>query len=165
MYNSGDYKLTFDAEMDDQLKAQQQDFMQEDPLAGMIYSFLEDCDYDRVCSKLLYAEALDHPYNQPQTWETREICEIMNTGIASGTIKGWKAYSNPKRYAKYGSQKGWEQVKKPITSDDIQVSVTADSCIDNDMSQYGEQGRSRPVDIPSDSLVDKQITSDDDLPF
>ena len=98
--------------------------MQEDPFAGMIYSFLEDCGYDRVCSKLLYAEALDHPYNQPQSWETREICEIMNTGIANSTIKGWQAYKNPKRYAKYGSQKGWERIKeKPsvdnqITSDD-----------------------------------------------
>ena len=104
MYNSDDYKLTFSAEMDDQLRAHQQDFMQEDTQAGMIYAFLEDFTGDRVCSKLLYAEALDHPYNQPQSWETREICEIMNTGIANGTIKGWRAYKNPKRYAKYGSQ-------------------------------------------------------------
>ena len=124
MYNSDDYKLTFSAEMDDQLRAHQQDFMQEDTQAGMIYAFLEDFTGDRVCSKLLYAEALDHPYNQPQSWETREICEIMNTGIANGTIKGWRAYKNPKRYAKYGSQKGWERVKeqplvdKVITADD-----------------------------------------------
>ena len=96
IYRSGKYSLTFDREMEKDLRIQQQDFMQEDPIAGMIYSFLEDCDYDRVCSKLLYAEALDHPYNQPQPWETREICEIMNTGIANGTIKGWQAYKNPK---------------------------------------------------------------------
>ena len=101
----------------------QQDFMQEDTLAGQIYAFLEDFTGDRVCSKLLYAEALGNT-NMPQPWETREICEIMNTGIANGTIKGWQAYKNPKRYAKYGAQKGWERVKeqplvdKVITADD-----------------------------------------------
>lgn len=124
MYNSDDYKLSFTGEMENSLRTQQQDFMQEDTQAGMIYAFLEDFTGDRVCSKLLYAEALDHPYNQPAAWETREICEIMNTGIANGTIKGWVAYKNPKRYAKYGSQKGWERVKeqplvdKVITADD-----------------------------------------------
>lgn len=136
IYRSGDYKLTFSAEMDDQLRTQQQDFMQEDTQAGMIYAFLEDFTGNRVCSKLLYAEALGNTFNQPASWETREICEIMNTGIASGAIKGWKAYKNPKRYSKYGSQKGWERIKT-----------------------------TEPVDISSDSTVDKQITSDDDLPF
>lgn len=47
----------------------------------------------------------------PDAWETREICKIMNTGIVSGTIKDWRAYKNPKRYAKYGSKKRWERVK------------------------------------------------------
>ena len=136
IYRSGDYKLTFSAEMDDQLWTQQQDFMQEDTQAGMIYAFLEDFTGNRVCSKLLYAEALGNTFNQPASWETREICEIMNTGIASGAIKGWKAYKNPKRYSKYGSQKGWERIKSP-----------------------------EPVDSLSDSSVDKHITSDDDLPF
>lgn len=157
IYRSGDYKLSFTAELENSLRDQQQDFMQEDTQAGMIYAFLEDFTGDRVCSKLLYAEALDHPYNQPQSWETREICEIMNTGIANGTIKGWRAYKNPKRYAKYGSQKGWERVEEPVSSDDISTSVTDNSSIDNSTLQYGEKGRARPVD--------NSITADDDLPF
>ena len=120
IYRSGDYKLTFSAEMDDQLRTQQQDFMQEDTQAGMIYAFLEDFTGDRVCSKLLYAEALGNTFNQPAAWETREICEIMTTGIANGTIKGWVAYKNPKRYAKYGSQKGWERIKEqPLVDSSI----------------------------------------------
>ena len=120
IYRGGDYKLSFTAELENCLSDRQQDFMQEDTQAGMIYAFLEDFTGDRVCSKLLYAEALDHPYNQPQSWETREICEIMNTGIANGTIKGWVAYKNPKRYAKYGSQKGWERIKEqPLVDNSI----------------------------------------------
>lgn len=157
IYRSGDYKLSFTAELENSLRDRQQDFMQEDTQAGMIYAFLEDFTGDRVCSKLLYAEALGNTFNQPQSWETREICEIMNTGIANGTIKGWVAYKNPKRYAKYGSQKGWERVKEPVTSDDISTSVTDNSSIDNSTLQYGEKGRARPVD--------NSITADDDLPF
>ena len=120
IYKSGDYKLTFSAEMDDQLRTQQQDFMQEDTQAGMIYAFMEDFTGDRVCSKLLYAEALGNTFNQPAAWETREICEIMNTGIANGTIKGWRVHKGAKRYAKYGVQKGWERVKNQaiVTADD-----------------------------------------------
>ncbi len=120
IYRSGDYKLSFTAELENSLRAQQQDFMQEDTQAGMIYAFLEDFTGDRVCSKMLYAEALGNTFNQPAAWDTREICEIMNTGIANGTIKGWVAYKNPKRYAKYGSQKGWERIKEqPLVDNSI----------------------------------------------
>ena len=93
------------------LNAHQQDFMQEDTQAGMIYAYLEDYTGDRVCSKQLYEEALGN-LNSPADWETRAICEIMNTGIAGGIIQGWVAYKSPKRYKKYGSQKGWERVNQ-----------------------------------------------------
>ena len=36
----------------------------------------------------------------------------MNTGIAGGIIQGWVAYKSPKRYKKYGSQKGCERVNQ-----------------------------------------------------
>ena len=42
IYNSGDYKLAFSPAMQETLQAHQQDFMQEDAQAGMIYAFLED---------------------------------------------------------------------------------------------------------------------------
>ena len=58
IYNSGNYKLAFSPAMQETLQAHQQDFMQEDAQAGMIYTFLEDYAGDRVCSKQLYAEAL-----------------------------------------------------------------------------------------------------------
>ena len=91
-----------------------QDFMQEDAQAGMIYAFLEDYTGDRVCSKQLYAEALGNT-NIPAEWETRAICEIMNTGISRGDIQGWQAHKTAKRYPKYGVQKGWERVTSPET--------------------------------------------------
>jgi predicted P-loop ATPase len=117
IYRSGKYKLTFNSEMNRYLKAHQQDYMQEDTQAGMIYAYLEDYTGDRVCSKQLYEEALGNG-SLPADWETRAICEIMNTGIANGSIQGWVAYKNPKRYKKYGSQKGWERVNRLLPVDD-----------------------------------------------
>ncbi len=58
VYRSGKYKLSFSMEMNRYLNAHQQDFMQEDTQAGMIYAYLEDYTGDRVCSKQLYEEAL-----------------------------------------------------------------------------------------------------------
>ena len=80
----------------------------------MIYAFLEDYTGDRVCSKQLYAEALGNT-NIPAEWETRAICEIMNTGISRGDIQGWQAHKTAKRYPKYGVQKGWKRVTSPET--------------------------------------------------
>ena len=54
IYNSGNYKLAFSPAMQETLQARQQDFMQEDAQAGMIYAFLEDYTGNRVCSKQLY---------------------------------------------------------------------------------------------------------------
>ena len=53
VYRSGKYKLSFSIEMSRYLNAHQQDFMQEDTQAGMIYAYLEDYTGDRVCSKQL----------------------------------------------------------------------------------------------------------------
>ena len=114
IYNSGNYKLAFSPAMQETLQAHQQDFMQEDAQAGMIYAFLEDYAGDRVCSKQLYAEALGNT-NILAEWETRAICEIMNTGISRGDIQGWQAHKTAKRYPKYGVQKGWERVTSPET--------------------------------------------------
>ena len=94
IYNRGNYKLAFSPTMQETLQAHQQDFMQEDAQAGMIYAFLEDYAGDRVCSKQLYAEALGNT-NIPAEWETRAICEIMNTGISRGDIQGWERVTSP----------------------------------------------------------------------
>lgn len=113
IYRSGNYTLTLSEASIEHLKVHQADFTQEDSQAGLIYAFLEDFKGDKVCSKLLYKEALNHPFNEPADWETRSICEIMNTGIENGDIVGWKAFKSPKRFPEYGKQKGWERISTP----------------------------------------------------
>lgn len=52
-----------------------------------------------------------------QSVTTRQAASYY-TGIANGSIQGWTAYKSPKRYKKYGSQKGWERVNQPPADKD-----------------------------------------------
>ena len=72
------------------------------------YTFLDNFSGTQVCSKLIYAEALNHAFDEPKQWEIREINEIMNN-----SIEGWKPFSNPRIFAKYGRQRGWERTPPP----------------------------------------------------
>ena len=104
IYRTGDWKLTSSPEMVRYLKAHQKDFMPEDTKAGMIQAFLDSYAGDTVCSKQLYKEALNHIFDEPKQWEIREINEIMNQ-----CVTGWTYFSNPRSFAGYGRQKGWER--------------------------------------------------------
>ena len=106
IYRAGGWKLTFSPEMVRYLKAHQKDFMPEDTKAGMIQAFLDSYAGDTVCSKQLYKEALNHIFDEPKQWEIREINEIMNQ-----CVTGWTYFSNPRSFAGYGRQKGWEREK------------------------------------------------------
>ena len=55
----------------------------------MIYSYLEEKDPQKVCSKQLYREALQL-MGEPKMWELQSICDIMNNGIADGTLSTWQ---------------------------------------------------------------------------
>ena len=111
IYRGGNFKLKFSAAMEEQLKANQREFMPEDTKAGMIEAYLEKYTGDTVCSKQLYKEALNHAFDEPKQWEIREINEIMNQ-----CISGWKYFCNPRMFSGYGRQKGWERVKTATDS-------------------------------------------------
>ena len=104
LYRAGRWKLTFSPELVRYLKDHQRDFMPEDTKAGMILAYLDRYTGDAVCSKQLYREALNHPFDEPKQWEIREINEIMNQ-----CVTGWSYFSNPRMFPQYGRQKGWER--------------------------------------------------------
>ena len=106
IYRAGGWKLTFSPEMVRYLKEHQKGFMPEDTKAGMIQAFLDSYTGNTVCSKQLYKEALNHAFDEPKQWEIREINEIMNQ-----CVTGWTYFSNPRSFAGYGRQKGWEREK------------------------------------------------------
>ena len=104
IYRSGNFKLSFSTEMVRYLKEHQRDFMPEDTKAGMIQAYLDRYTGSMVCSKQLFREALNHPFDEPKQWEIREVNDIMNH-----CITGWHYFSNPRMFPEYGRQKGWER--------------------------------------------------------
>jgi len=98
-------KLTFDKRMAEFLKDYQQGFMPEDVMLGQIQGFLENTKATKVCSVMLYREALGNAHGDPSPWDTRKINDIMN----SGQIKGWSYFRNPRSFGAYGRQRGWER--------------------------------------------------------
>lgn len=110
IYHSGSYTLTLSKEAAQRLREEQEEYMPEDTNIGQLVDFLERTKHDIVCTRLLYEEAFNNGLAKPQDWETRNIREIMVTGIESGEIKGWRPYKNPRHYAKYGKQRGWERI-------------------------------------------------------
>ena len=56
----------------------QKQFKPEDTKAGLIQSFLDNYNGTQLFSKLIHAEALNHPFDEPKQWEIREINEIMS---------------------------------------------------------------------------------------
>ena len=102
----GKVSLRLSKEMNAQLVQLQKEFMPEDTKVGVIQAFLDTYDGDMVCSKLLHHEALGR-FEEPKSWEIREINEIMNQSIT-----GWIPYPNPRSYKKYGKQRGWMRENK-----------------------------------------------------
>ena len=111
IYNSKKYQLALSKEMEQYLKEFQKQFMPEDTKAGMIQGFLDGYSRNMVCSKMLYKEALNHPFDEPKQWEIREINDIMNNSVV-----GWKQFTNPRHFAGYGRQKGWERDNQPVAT-------------------------------------------------
>ena len=118
IFRSGSFRLTLSKQMNKELRELQKQFMPEDTKAGLIQSFLDDFSGTQVCSKLIYAEALNHSFDEPKQWEIREINEIMNN-----SIEGWVPFTNPRIFDRYGRQRGWERPASgnglPTTGSDL----------------------------------------------
>lgn len=112
LYRKGNYRPILSRENEQYLKEFQKKFMPEDAMAGMIQAYLDEYKGEKVCSKQIYHEALNHPYEEPKSWELREINNIMNT-----VITGWKAFINPRHFGRYGRQRGWERDNNPSATD------------------------------------------------
>ena len=121
IYRSGHYSMKFSKSIQRQLVEVQKDFMPEDTEAGQIQGFLEHYTGSMVCSKQLFKEALGHTYDEPKRWQLHNINEIMNT-----VVTGWKPFSNPRMFAGYGRQKGWE--RDVSGNEDGFVEMTEEEC-------------------------------------
>ena len=124
IYRNFPLKLTLSKEMEKELRELQKEFMPEDTKAGLIQSFLDNFSGTQVCSKLIYAEALNHAFDEPKQWEIREINEIMNQ-----SIDRWRYFPNPRMFSEYGRQKGWER-ENPATDSGNPSEKTMDGFVE-----------------------------------
>ncbi|MDO4484923.1 MAG: virulence-associated E family protein [Clostridia bacterium] len=125
-FNSGEYSTHLSKEDEVRLLEAQKDYAQEDTMAGRIYAWFENCEYDKVCALQVFKEGLDRRFDEPKTYEIREICEIVNAGIEHGDIVGWVRHKNARYYPKYGRQRGWEKVPEPVVPEPVQMDFKGD---------------------------------------
>lgn len=76
----------------------------ENVFRRMILAFLDDFKGDRVCSKLLWKEALHRDY-EPKRIELKQICDIMNNSVTD-----WVMSDGAMHFGDYGKQRGWVRV-------------------------------------------------------
>ena len=112
IYRSGDFKLAFSKEIEMELDKYRLEFMAEDTDAGVIQAWLNEHEDKRVCSLMIFKEALDNPYVKPKKSDTDRICEIMNTSVV-----GWVPGPTT-RFADYGTQRSWICVNQNCKRDE-----------------------------------------------
>ena len=115
IYHSGDFELLLSKEATEFMNDYQKQFMPEDTDAGMIHAFLETYDGDRVCSKLLWKEALRRDY-EPKRMELKQICDIMNNSVSD-----WVMSDGAMHFGEYGKQRGWIRVGSSKEQHDKEV--------------------------------------------
>ncbi len=104
IFRSGAYKLMLSEKSAEYLKDYQKQFMPEDADAGMILSFLDNFKGDKVCSKMLWREALHRDF-EPKRIELKQICDIMNNSVTD-----WVMSDGAMHFGQYGKQRGWVRV-------------------------------------------------------
>ena len=102
--NTEHHELKLSESNEAYLRQLQQQFMPEDTKVGLIQGWLDMCSQDYVCSMMIYRETLGHEYGDPKSWETKEICNILNTSIT-----GWQSAGHH-RFKDYGIQRSWKRI-------------------------------------------------------
>ena len=104
VYRSGKYSMKFSKSIQRQLVEVQKDFMPEDTEAGQIQGFLDTTPAAWSAPNSYSRRRWVTPMTSRSGWQLHNINEIMNT-----VVTGWKPFSNPRMFAGYGRQKGWER--------------------------------------------------------
>ncbi len=50
-------------------------------------------------------DKLYHEYDEPKRWQIHDVNEIMNS-----VVTVWRYFFNPRAFAGYGRQRGWERI-------------------------------------------------------
>ena len=84
----------------------QERYMEEDPRVGIIQEWLDNTEHSRVCSVMLWREALKIEYAEPRASDIRAIHDIMRNAVV-----GWLPIGR-QRCGDYGVQRCYEKASK-----------------------------------------------------
>ena len=84
----------------------QERYMEEDPRIGIIQEWLDKTEHSRVCSMMLWREALKIEYAEPRAADIRAIHDIMRNAVVDWLPVGRQ------RCGDYGVQRCYEKVAK-----------------------------------------------------
>ena len=114
IYKSGKYKTILSSGLNEYLKGLQKDLMPEDTRVGVIQEWLDNYNGDRVCSIMIYREAFDNPYGEPDRKEIEAINKIMNH-----SVEGWEKSTLHRFRQGYGSQRSWKRKRILLSEQDF----------------------------------------------
>ena len=112
------FSLILDKKYDSELQAIQQSRTPEDSRVGMIQAWLDDCEENIVCSRMIWDNVFGDGYSQPSSKELSDISEIMNLEIDGWErFKGVSGHAESNKYVfkgqhkRYGQQRAWQRIK------------------------------------------------------
>lgn len=117
IYKHGKYSLTMPKDMDNYIELLQEDFKEDDPLIGMIQSWLDSYEDDYVCNVQI-AENVLGIEGKPDKRIIKQISDTMNNSI-TGWIKG-----ATHRFDNYGKQRCYQRKRDNDGFVDLEQNVT-----------------------------------------
>lgn len=105
--------LILPSDLNDEVMRMQRRFQEDDPQVGMIQTYLDTCDSNRVCVMELWEKALGNP-GKPQKYESNLLHTIMQQ-----EIDRWKRLEKRCRCEGYGLQICYERVNNFIDTENI----------------------------------------------
>lgn len=105
MYQSNNLPPVESMELLEEIKARQEEAVEDDYRVGMIEDYLSDPERDRVCVRELWRDALNELGN-PSKRDSNEITQIMSS------VPGWERYQSSRRFGEHGMQRGWFRIQE-----------------------------------------------------
>lgn len=118
LYDKGELQPYADRNLLEEIKAKQEQAVEDDYRVGMISDYLSHKYKDKVCIMELWKYALDNEYSKPTRRESNEITIILQN------IGGWER-GKIERHQEFGNQMFWYRKKEielpPINEEDFTV--------------------------------------------
>ena len=118
LYDKGELQPYADRNLLEEIKAKQEQAVDDDYRIGMISDYLSHKYKDKVCIMELWKYALNNEYSKPTRRESNEITLILQS------LGGWER-GKVERHNEFGNQMFWYRKKEielpPINDEDFTV--------------------------------------------